>query len=154
MTTAQPFPYSEKPQNANGKPVPPPPPSHLLRMKEPNLPSGQEPNPRPDSDPSAKEPAPKQAKSRKAQTLRNRLLLTLLPTTLVPLAIISAVDYQISQNKIQEEEETILGEESFITSELSALFIEELQTNAEVIGLNPLLQQALRSADQEVAQKQ
>ena len=154
MTTAQPLPYSENPQNANGKPVPPPPPSHRLQMKEPSPPSGQEPNPRPDADPSVMEPAQKQGKSRQVQTLRNRLLLTLLPTTLVPLAIISTVDYQISQNKIQEEEETILGEKSFITSELSALFIEELQTNAEVVGLNPLLQQALRSADQEVAQKQ
>ncbi|MBE9136394.1 GAF domain-containing protein [Nodosilinea sp. LEGE 07088] len=152
MTTTQPFPYSENPQPGNGKPVPPPPPSFMSWIKGKSQPSGQTPRPTPESEPEDISTPPKE-EAVKSQTLRSRLLLVLLPTTLLPLVTISAVNYWISQNQLQEEQEFILEKTAFNAEELSASFVEELRTDAKSLAVNPLLQQALQSADQEVAQK-
>ena len=67
--------------------------------------------------------------------------------------MISAVNYQITERKVQQDEETILKEEAVIAGQLSANFVDELTTNAELLSVNPLVQQTLQSADAEVAAK-
>jgi len=151
MTTAQPFPYSKSPKSGVGRPVPPPPSLKPLKGKSRH--SGQAPDPKPDSNQPHRKPDKKRAKSQPLSTLRSRLLLTLLPTTLLPLAVISAVNYQITERKVQQDEETILKEEAVIAGQLSANFVDELTTNAELLSVNPLVQQTLQSADAEVAAK-
>lgn len=154
MTTAQPFPYSENPQTGKGKPVPPLPPSLMPRMKEKSKSFGQmPPSPSEPQSPAIDKPE-EPNKSRKFQSLRSRLLIILLPTTLLPLATISAVNYWLSQNQLQEEQELILEKTAFNAEELSARFVEDLKVDAATVGVNPSLLQALQSADQEVAQKQ
>lgn len=153
MTTVQPFPYSGNPQAGKGKPVPPPPPSVMLRMKGKGKPSEPTPPDRPEPDaPVIDEPQPPK-KRQKFQTLRGRLLGILLPTTLLPLATISAVNYWLSQNQLQQEQEFILEKTAFNAEELSARFVEELKIDATTVSINPLLQQALQSANQVVLER-
>jgi methyl-accepting chemotaxis protein PixJ len=153
MTTAKPFSYSETPNHSNGASVPPPPPSAKARLKATKRHQFTPPPERtPDPDKSNPKTSAKSG-STKASTLRSRLLLTLLPVTILPLAIISAVDYWITRDRVHTAEEDYLQNEAIVGSDLSSVFIEELRMNAELIGINPALQQALQSADQEVATK-
>jgi len=154
MTTAKPFSYSETPNHSNGASVPPSPPSAKARLKTTKR-NQVSPPPKPTSDTGKSNPktTPKAEGSNKARTLRSRLLLTLMPVTLLPLAIISAVEYWITQDRVYSAEEVSLQKEALVGSDLSAAFIEELRMNAELVGINPMLQAALQAADREVATK-
>ncbi len=153
MTTAKPFSYSETPNHSNGASVPPPPPSAKARLKATKRHQFTPPPERtPDPDKSNPKTSAKSG-STKARTLRSRLLLTLLPVTILPLAILSAVDYWITRDRVHSAEEDYLLDEAIVGSDLSSVFMKELRTNAELVGINPALQQALQSADQEVATK-
>lgn len=151
MTTTQPFPYSESPKPSQGASVPPPPPPFLGKLKTT---SRHKFSPTPDPDPSQRKTPGQSDAPKKARTLRTRLLLTLLPTALLPLAMISAVNYWITQTRVHAGEEENLQAEALVGSELSAAVVAELRTNAAVVGLNPALHQALQAADREVAAKQ
>jgi len=144
MTSVQNFPYSESPREQNK----PSAPSFLGRLKgmgrqsEPPLapnPEGQEPSPKP---------------PRQARTLRGELLLTLLPTALLPLVVISGVNYWLTQRKVQAEQEQTLKQITLLASEVGYQFVNDLRLDSEVLSASPLIQQSLQTADQVVAERQ
>jgi twitching motility protein PilJ len=154
MTTAKPFSYSENPNHSNGASVPPSPASAKARLKTTKRNQvSPPPKPTPELDKSNPKTTPEPQGSNKARTLRSRLLLTLLPVTLLPLAIVSAVNYWVTQDRVYSEEKASLEKEALVGSDLSTAFIAELRMNAELVSINPMIQQALQAADQEVATK-
>ncbi|PSB00807.1 methyl-accepting chemotaxis protein [Merismopedia glauca] len=87
-------------------------------------------------------------------TLRRRLLLMILPTVLVPLAVASAIGFNVTQKRVINRELRQIQESSQLTSEASSVFLEQAFKIPNLVANNPLMVDALRrSAQQAEAQK-
>lgn len=143
MTSAQNFPYSESPREEDKSSSP----LLLKRLKSRGRQSGQPSGPKDDQELLSKSP-------KKARTLQGQLLLTLLPTALLPLVIISGVNYWLSQRKVRAEQEQNLKQVTVLASEVGYQFVNDKRLDSEILSVTPLLLQSLESADRIVAERQ
>lgn len=86
-----------------------------------------------------------------AVTLRRRLLTTILPVTLAPLAIASALGYTQTETQLKEKALLQLEEVSLLTSEASAVFLQNGLKYPDVIASDPQLLKVIEEADAQVA---
>lgn len=104
------------------------------------------------SEPSDRSPqperTPKQRPPARSETLRGRLLKTILPAVLIPLTVASIVGYVDTQKRSRETSLLLLEEESILTAEATTVFLRDTFKIPEVVGLNPLVLDAITAADQ------
>ncbi|ELR97570.1 methyl-accepting chemotaxis protein [Gloeocapsa sp. PCC 73106] len=87
---------------------------------------------------------------KRSGTLRNRLLMTLLPTLLIPLAVangiaVNVINRDIKGGKLQEQEKTVI-----ITGHITSQFFQAVQNVNNVLEVNPIILDSLKSGTQKV----
>jgi methyl-accepting chemotaxis protein PixJ len=89
----------------------------------------------------------------RGNTLRRRLLLTILPTVLIPLAIVSAINFNTTERRVTARELRQIQEISQLTSQAVSVFLDQALTINNLIANNPLMANALRESAQEAEAK-
>ncbi|WP_024547042.1 methyl-accepting chemotaxis protein [Picosynechococcus sp. NKBG15041c] len=92
-------------------------------------------------------------KQRKAGPLSRRLLVTVMPTVLTPLILASAIGYKVVSDKAKADVINLLQEDSFLASEATANFVNDLMKVPGLLAVDPQINQALRGSEAVVAEQ-
>ncbi len=77
-------------------------------------------------------------------TLRNRLLITILPAVLMPLAIASAIGYNITESRMEEQALSQLEEHTLLAGKTVTTFIRDSFKIPDLVAVNPLVIEAMK----------
>jgi twitching motility protein PilJ len=86
-------------------------------------------------------------------TLRNRLLLTVLPTVLIPLTLVTAIEFNLTLQKETESKFRLLKDNSQITSDASRDFLKQSLKIPDLLAHSPIISDALKAGTKIVAEK-
>ena len=84
-------------------------------------------------------------KLRRTTTLRNRLLITILPAVLMPLAIASAIGYNITESRMKKQALSQLEENALLASKTVTIFIRDSFKIPDLVAANPLVIKSMQA---------
>ena len=87
-------------------------------------------------------------KFQRKNTLRNRLLITILPAVLMPLAIASAIGYNITESRMEEQALSQLEEHTLLAGKTVTTFIRDSFKIPDLVAVNPLVIDAMKDGRQ------
>ncbi len=87
-------------------------------------------------------------KFKSTTTLRHRLLITILPAVLMPLAIASAIGYNITESRMKKQALSQLEENALLASKTVTIFIRDSFKIPDLVAANPLVIKSMQIGSQ------
>ncbi|MDJ0681357.1 MAG: HAMP domain-containing protein, partial [Xenococcaceae cyanobacterium MO_167.B52] len=87
-------------------------------------------------------------------TLRRRLLVSILPAVLLPLAIASAIGYNVTERRAKTEVVEQLEANTLLASKTIDTFIRDSLQLTDLVAANPIVIQAMKASSQKVQEEQ
>ena len=82
-------------------------------------------------------------------TLRHRLLISILPAVLLPLIVASTIGFYVTERRVKSQALSQLEANTLLTSKTVTTFIRDSFTIPNLVAVNPIVIQAMRSGSQQ-----